>query len=188
MGKLVVTEFITLDGVIENPPGWSSDFSSGDDGQEYKGNELKTADAQLLGRITYQGFAGAWPTMEGTGWFGEKMNGMPKYVVSTTLKDEDATWNNTTVIRSDIEGHVKKLKKEVDGDILVAGSANLIQTLAKHNLVDEYHLMVYPIVMGGGKRLFQEGLPRMDLKLVDTQHVGPDGVTILTYRPKPTSA
>src|ERR1700730_12912441 len=134
MGKLVVTEFITLDGGIENPPGWSVDFSSGDDGHEYKRNELTTADPQLLGRITYEHFAQAWPTMEGTGWFGEKMNGMPKYVVSTTLKDEDATWNNSTVIRSDVEGQVKKLKKEVDGDILVAGSANLIQTLAKHNL------------------------------------------------------
>ena len=183
VGKLIVTEFITLDGVIEDPS-WSFDFNRGDEGEEYKGDELKAADAQLLGRITYEGFAKAWPTMKDTGWFGDKMNGMPKYVVSTTLKDEDANWNNTTVIRTDIEGHVQRLKKEVGGDILVAGSANLIQTLAKHNLVDEYRLMVYPIVLGGGKRLFQEGLPKTALKLVDTKHVGPEGIVILTYKPK----
>jgi dihydrofolate reductase len=184
VGKLVVTEFISLDGVIEEPAAWSFDFSSGAEGQEYKGDELKAADAQLLGRITYEGFAKAWPTMPDTGWFGDKMNGMPKYVVSTTFKDEDATWNNSTVIRNDVEGHAKRLKKEVDGDILVAGSAKLIQTLAQHNLVDEYRLMVYPVVLGAGKRLFQDGLPKTALKLVDTLHVGPDGVVVLTYRPK----
>jgi dihydrofolate reductase len=187
VGRLVVTEFITLDGVIEDPPSWSFDFSSGADGQEYKGDELKAADAQLLGRITYEHFAKAWPTMPDTGWFGDKMNGMPKYVASTTLKDEDATWNNSTVIRNDVEGHVKRLKKEVGGDILVAGSANLIQTLAKHNLVDEYRLMVYPIVLGKGKRLFQDGLPKTTLKLVNTQHFGPDGIVVLTYHSKPAS-
>lgn len=182
MGKVVVTEFITLDGVIEDPA-WSFDFNRGEEGEEFKGDELKAADAQLLGRITYEGFAKAWPTMPDTGWFGDKMNGMPKYVVSKTLKDEDATWNNTTVIRDDVEGAVKRLKKEVDGDTLVAGSANLVQTLAKHDLVDEYRLMVYPIVLGGGKRLFQDGLPRTTLKLVDTKRVGPQGVLILTYKP-----
>ena len=183
VGKLVVTEFITLDGVVEDPS-WSFDFNRGEEGEDFKGDELKTADAQLLGRITYQGFAEAWPTMKDTGWFGDKMNGMPKYVVSTTLKDEDATWNNSTVIRNDVEGHVKRLKNEVGGDILVAGSANLIQTLVKHNLVDEYRLMVYPIVLGQGKRLFQEGLPRTTLELVESKHVGPEGVVILTYKPK----
>ena len=185
MGKLVVTEFISLDGVIQDPA-WSFDFNRGEEGEEFKGDELKAADAQLLGRITYEGFAKAWPTMEGTGWFGAKMNGMPKYVVSTTLKDEDATWNNTTVIRDDVPAHVTRLKKEVDGDILVAGSANLVQTLARQNLVDEYRLMVYPIVLGAGKRLFQDGLPHTKLKLVDTKRVGPDGVVILTYKPKPS--
>jgi dihydrofolate reductase len=180
MGKLVVTEFITLDGVIEDPA-WSFDFNRGEEGENFKGDELKAADAHLLGRITYQGFAKAWPTMEGTGWFGDKMNGMPKYVVSTTLKDEEATWNNTTVIRNDVEGHVKRLKKEVGGDILVGGSANLVQTLAQQDLVDEYRLMVYPIVLGAGKRLFQDGLPRTTLKLIDMKHVGPDRVVILTY-------
>jgi dihydrofolate reductase len=180
MGKLVVTEFITLDGVVEDPT-WSFDFNRGEEGENFKGDELKAADAHLLGRITYQGFAKAWPTMEGTGWFGDKMNGMPKYVVSTALKDEEATWNNTTVIRNDVEGHVKRLKKEVGGDILVGGSANLVQTLAKHDLVDEYRLMVYPIVLGAGKRLFQDGQPRTTLKLIDMKHVGPDRVVILTY-------
>ena len=185
VGKLVVTEFITLDGVVEDPS-WSFDFNRGEEGEDFKGDELKAADAQLLGRITYEGFAKAWPTMKDAGWFGDKMNGMPKYVVSTTLKDEDATWNNSTVIRNDVEGYVKRLKNELGGDILVAGSANLIQTLAKHNLVDEYRLMVYPIVLGQGKRLFQEGLPRTAFKLVDTKHVGPEGVVILTYKPKPS--
>ena len=184
MGKLIVTEFITLDGVVEDPA-WSFEFNRGDEGEEYKGDELKAADAQLLGRITYEGFAKAWPTMQDTGWFGDKMNGMPKYVVSTTLTDAAATWNNTTVIRDSVENRIAQLKKEVDGDILVAGSANLVQTLAQHDLVDEYHLMVYPLVLGKGKRLFNEGLPKTALKLVDTRHLGPDGVLILTYRPKP---
>ena len=180
MGKLVVTEFITLDGVIEDPS-WSRDFNRGEEGEEYKGDELKAADAQLLGRITYEGFAKSWPTMKDTGWFGDKMNGMPKYVVSTTLKDEDTTWNNTTVIRNDVEGYVKRLKKEVGGDILVAGSANLIQTLAKHNLVDEYRLMVYPIVLGKGRRLFIDGNTKRVLELTDTKRFA-SGIVITEYR------
>jgi dihydrofolate reductase len=182
MGKLVVTEFITLDGVVEEPR-WSFDFNRGDEGERFKGEELKAADAQLLGRVTYQGFAKAWPTMPDTGWFGEKMNSMPKYVVSTTLTDEDADWNNSTVIRDDVKGQVTQLKERVAKDILVAGSAQLVQTLARHDLVDEYRLMVYPIVLGAGKRLFGDGMPRTTLRLVDTKHVGPDGVLILTYRP-----
>jgi dihydrofolate reductase len=182
MGKLVVTEFITLDGVIEEPR-WSFDFNRGEDGETFKGDELKAADAQLLGRVTYQGFAKAWPTMTDTGWFGEKMNSMPKYVVSTTLTDKGADWNNSTVIRDNIPGQVSRLKERVKGDILVAGSAQLVQTLAKDDLVDEYRLMVYPIVLGSGKRLFAEGMPRTKLRLVDSRTVGPDRVLILTYRP-----
>ena len=181
VGKLVVTEFITLDGVIEDPA-WSFDFNRGDEGEEFKGNELKAADAQLLGRITYEGFAKAWPTMPDTGWFGEKMNGMPKYVVSTTLKDEEATWNNSTVIRNDVEGHVKRLKKDVDGDILVAGSANLIQTLAKHNLVDEYRLLYFPVHLGSGKKLFRDGARAAALRLLSATTTS-TGVIIATYEP-----
>src|ERR1700687_6148047 len=127
MGKLVVTEFITMDGVIEEPA-WSFEFNRGEEGEQFKGDELKAADAQLLGRVTYQGFAKAWPTMAGTGWFGEKMNSMPKLVVSNTLTDDEADWNNSTVIRDDVPGRVARIKKEVARDILVAGSANLVKT------------------------------------------------------------
>jgi dihydrofolate reductase len=182
MGKLVVTEFISLDGVIEEPA-WSFEFNRGEEGEQFKGDELKTADAQLLGRVTYQGFAKAWPTMEGTGWFGEKMNSMPKFVVSSTLTDDEAGWNNSTVIRDDVPGRVARIKKEVARDILVAGSANLVKTLAEHDLVDEYRLMVYPIVLGSGKRLFAEGMPRTKLRLVDSRPLGPDGILVLTYQP-----
>jgi len=182
MGKLVVTEFISLDGVIDEP-GWSFEFNRGDEGEKFKGDELLAADAQLLGRVTYQGFAKAWPSMEGTGWFGEKMNSMPKYVVSTTLTDEQADWNNSTVIRDHVADNVARIKKEVAGDILVAGSAQLVQSLAQDDLVDEYRLMVYPIVLGTGKRLFGEGIRRTKLRLADSRSAGPDGVQILTYQP-----
>jgi dihydrofolate reductase len=182
MGKLVVTEFISLDGVIEEPA-WTFEFNRGEEGEQYKGDELKAADAQLLGRVTYQGFAKAWPTMEGTGWFGEKMNSMPKFVVSSSLTDDEADWNNSTVIRDDVPGQVARIKKEVARDILVAGSANLVRTLAEHDLVDEYRLMVYPIVLGRGKRLFAEGMPRTKLRLVDSCPLGPDGILVLTYQP-----
>ena len=182
MGKLVVTEFITLDGVIEEPR-WSFEFNRGDEGEAFKGDELKAAGAQLLGRVTYQGFAKAWPTMPDAGWFGEMMNSMPKYVVSTTLTDAEADWNNSTVIRDDVAGQVKRLKAEVTGDILVAGSAELVRFLAGSDLVDEYRFMLYPIVLGAGKRLFDVGVARIKLRLVDYKTVGPDGIVILTYQP-----
>jgi dihydrofolate reductase len=190
MGKLVVTEFITLDGVIEAPGGgeafehggWAFKFNRGDDGDKFKVDELMAADAQLLGRVTYAGFAQAWPTMN-TDEFGQKMNNMPKYVVSTTLRDADATWTNSTVIRDDVPGQVARLKSKVAGDIVVAGSAQLARTLAEHGLVDEYRLMVFPIVLGSGKRLFGDRSPSLTLRLVDSKPVGPDGVVILTYAP-----
>jgi dihydrofolate reductase len=125
--------------------------------------------------------AQAWPTMEGSGWFGEKMNSLPKFVVSTTLSDEEAHWNNSTVIRGDIMSEVARVKEETAGDILVFGSAQLTQTLAQHDLVDEYRLMLYPIVLGAGKRLFAEGMPRTKLRLVDNKPLGPDGISVLTY-------
>jgi dihydrofolate reductase len=181
MGKLVVTEFITLDGVIEEPR-WSFEFNRGEDGDKFKADELKAADAQLLGRVTYQGFAQAWPSM-GHDWFGEKMNEMPKYVVSTTLTDEDADWTNSTVIRDDVPSQISQVKQQVAGDLLLAGSAELVRTLAEHDLVDEYRLMVFPILLGTGKRLFGEGITRTTLRLADATPVGPDGVFILTYVP-----
>ncbi len=191
MGKLVVTEFITLDGVIEAPggggdfehAGWSFKFNRGDEGDKFKFDELIAADAQLLGRVTYQGFAKAWPAMADAGEFGDRMNGMPKFVVSTTLTDQDADWTNTTVIRDNVAGGVSRVKQQVAGDILVAGSARLVRTLAEHDLVDEYRLMVFPIVLGTGLRLFGDGMPSTTLRLVDSTRVGPDGVVILTYVP-----
>jgi dihydrofolate reductase len=187
MGKLVVTEFISLDGVIEDPGGaeqyrhggWTFKFDQGEGGP-YKGAELRAADAQLLGRVTYEAFAKAWPTMEGTGEFGEKMNAMPKFVVSTTL--ENPEWNNTSVLRGGdgLADEVNALKQRFDGDILVAGSARFAQSLFASDLVDELHLMVFPIVLGGGKRLFADGDEATTLSLVDTKQTG--DVVILTYR------
>ncbi|MGH2935455.1 MAG: dihydrofolate reductase family protein [Gaiellaceae bacterium] len=175
MGKLVVTEFISLDGVIEEPR-WTFDFDQGD-GQAFKGDELRAADAQLLGRITYEGFAAAWPTMEGTGWFGEKFNAMPKFVVSTTL--EHPEWNNSTVLRGVDE--VTALKERFDGDILVSGSGALARSLFERNLVDQLNLMVFPILLGKGKRLLTEAAgPPTTLELVEARPTG--SVVILIYR------
>src|SRR4029079_2836518 len=171
MGKLVVTEFITLDGVIEDPGGgekfdrggWAFQFDQGEEGAKFKFDELAASDAQLLGRVTYQGFAAAWPTMEGTGKFGEKMNAMPKFVVSKTLTT--AEWNNTTVLSGDLGREVGELKQQFAGDILVAGSAQLVRGPLAAGLVDELHLMVFPTVLGAGKRLFEDGLEATPLTL-----------------------
>ena len=190
MGKVVVTEFITLDGVIESPgggegfehDGWSFKFTRGDEADKFKYDELIAADAQLLGRVTYQGFARAWPSMAGNE-FGDRMNNMPKYVVSNTLSDADATWTNSTVIRGDAENQIARLKEQVAGDILVAGSGKLVRFMAEHDLVDEYRLMVFPVVLGSGKRLFADLKSPRTLRLVDSKAVGPDGVMILTYQP-----
>lgn len=187
MGKLVVTEFITLDGVVKDPGGaekaefprggWAFEFDQGAEGAKFKFDELKAADAQLLGRRTYEGFAKAWPTMEGTGEFGEKMNAMPKYVVSSTLSDP--AWNNTTVIGLD---DVPALKERYDGDLLVAGSARLAQGLLERELVDELHLMVFPTALGSGERLFTGETNRTDFELVEAKHVA--DVAILTLKKK----
>jgi dihydrofolate reductase len=191
MGRVVVTEFVTLDGVFEAPGGgeefalggWSFKFNRGEEGDKFKLDELQAADAQLLGRKTYEGFARAWPAMSDMGMFGEKMNSMPKYVASTTLAAEDAQWQNSTVLGPDVAGEVAQLKERTKGDILVAGSATLVRSLAGYGLVDEYRLMVFPVVLGSGKRLFAEGTPSATLRLVDHRPVGPDGVVILTYQP-----
>jgi dihydrofolate reductase len=185
MGKIVVTEFVSLDGVFEDPGGaegyqhggWSFTFNQGADGGKFKLDELMAADAQLLGRVTYDGFARAWPAMEDPVGFASKMNAMPKYVVSATLTDP--AWNNTTVITLETAG---KLKDQYQGDILVAGSGQLVRALTGLGLVDEYRLMVFPLVLGTGKRLF-DGVARTSLKLADVTRIGPDGVTIQRYTP-----
>lgn len=195
MGRIVVTEFITLDGVIEAPgggegfehEGWSFKFDRGPDGDSFKFDELMAADVQLLGRVTYQGFARAWPNMGGDE-FGDKMNAMPKYVASTALTAADASWNNSTVIGRDLPGELAAVKQEVAGDILVAGSARLVQSLAQHDLVDEYRLMVFPVVLGSGKRLFGEAMPHTTLRLVGSKPLGPDGVLLLTFAPASRAA
>jgi dihydrofolate reductase len=186
MGKIVVTEFVSLDGVMEDPGGaegfrhggWSFEFEGGDEGNQFKLDETLEAEALLLGRVTYEGFAAAWPSMEDPVGFADKMNSMPKYVVSTTL--ENPEWNNTTVLKGDAVEQVAKLKEEIDGVILIGGSARLAQTLMEHDLVDEIRLMVYPVVLGGGKRLFGETSDKRRLRLADSKTVG-DGITILTY-------
>lgn len=186
MGKLVVTEFISLDGVMEDPGGaesyraggWAFKFDRGDAGNRFKYEELMAADAQLLGRVTYAGFAMAWPKMTGDD-FGKKMNSMPKYVVSNTL--QEATWNNTTILRGDIVEAISKLKQQPGRDILVAGSRQLVQTLAQHQLVDEYRLMVFPLIRGGRMRLFGEGLPATSFKMVESRPMG----AVLTVRLQP---
>jgi dihydrofolate reductase len=188
MGEVVVTEFMSLDGVIEDPGGaegtsfggWSFRFPA-DEGQAFKGEELAAADAQLLGRKTYEAFAAAWPAMAATtGDFGVKINAMPKVVVSTTLTE--GSWQNSTVDDgSDLPGSVARLKERYAGDILVAGSATLVNSLRAHDLVDEYRLMVYPVVLGQGTRLFDGGAPT-DLTLAEIRTAGPD-VRLLVYRP-----
>ena len=185
MGKLVVTEFISLDGVFEDPGGaedyehggWTFEYDRGDEGNRFKLDELMEAEVQLLGRVTYQGFADAWPSREGS--FADKLNSDPKYVVTTTLKDPE--WQNTTVISENVAEEIAKLKERTNGTILVAGSAQLVRTLLDADLVDGLRLMVFPTVLGSGKRLFPEGIDRLKLALTDVRAVGPDGVVVQTY-------
>ena len=184
MGRIVVTEFVSLDGVMEAPggedfkyPGWSFAFDRGEDGNQFKLDEALSAEALLLGRVTYEGFAAAWPSREGE--FADKFNTMPKYVVSSTL--EEPEWNNSTVLKGDVADEVAKLREEQAGDIVVHGSARLVQTLLDQDLVDELRLMVFPLVLGTGKRLFGETSDKKPLRMVDSKVVG-DGVVILVYR------
>jgi dihydrofolate reductase len=187
MGRIVVTEFVSLDGVMEDPGGsedfkyggWSFEISRGDDGDKFKLDETMDSDALLLGRTTYEGFADAWPSREGE--FADKFNNMRKYVVSSTLKDPG--WTNSVAIDgSDLPGAVAKIKDEHDGDVVVAGSAQLAQSLLEQDLVDELRLMVYPVVLGSGKRVFGETSAKKPLKLTSSKTVG-DGVAILIYEP-----
>ena len=185
MGKRVVTDFVSLDGVFEDPGGaedfeyggWTFEFDRGDEGNKVKLDELMDAEVQLLGRVTYEGFADAWPSREGE--FADKINKGAKYVVSTTLKDPE--WENTTVISDNVADEIAKLKDETDGTILVAGSGKLTQTLLENDLVDQLTLMVFPTVLGRGRRFLDEGFDRLNFKLSDSKPVGKDGVIVLTY-------
>jgi dihydrofolate reductase len=175
MGDIIVTEFLSLDGVMEAPEKWSSKYWN-DEIAAFKDEELRSSDAHLLGRATYQIFAGAWPSR--TGEFADLFNSLPKYVVSTTLKD--ATWKGSHIIRSNVAEEVAKLRPKHSGNILVAGSAQLVDTLLQHELVDELRLLVYPLVLGAGKRLFPGGMKKT-LKLAEIARFGGD-VVLLRYR------
>jgi dihydrofolate reductase len=186
MGRIVVTEFVSLDGVMEDPGGsenfeyggWSFEISRGAEGDKFKLEETLESKALLLGRVTYEGFAESW--QKRTGEFADKFNSMPKYVVSSTLSE--AKWNNTTILDGDLEESVSKLVDEIDGDIVVHGSAQLVQSLLEKDLVEELRLMVFPVVLGRGKWLFDGISEKKPLRLVDTKIVG-DGVAILVYMP-----
>jgi dihydrofolate reductase len=184
VGRIVVTEFVSLDGVMEDPggsenfkhSGWSFEISRGEEGDRFKLDETMASDALLLGRRTYEGFAAAWPSREGE--FADRFNSMPKYVVSSTLSDPD--WTNSTVLSGDLADEVKRVRDEHDGDVVVHGSAQLVQGLLEKDLVDELRLMVFPVVLGDGKRLFGETSEKKALRLKSTETVG-DGVAILVY-------
>jgi dihydrofolate reductase len=179
MGKIVVTEFITLDGVIKDPHKWSFPYWNDEIGK-YKDAELKTSDALLLGRVTYEGFAAAWPGRTDDDGFADKFNSMPKYVVTTTLKKAD--WNNSTIISTDVVKEITKLKEITIQDIVVHGSGNLVQTLMQNNLIDLYKLLVYPIVLGEGDKLFKDG-SQAKLELVETKKFD-TGAVALHYQPE----
>lgn len=182
MGKLVVSEFVTLDGVMEDPGGaesfahrgWALSFERGPEGDAFKLDEVVAAEAMLLGRVTYEGFAAAWPERTDEVGFADKMNSMPKYVVSATLSDPQ--WNNTTVIASDVAESVASVKTGLQGDLLVAGSCRLVSALLEHDLVDELRLMVFPVVLGSGRRLFGDGAEPRRFTVAETK---PAGQTVL---------
>jgi dihydrofolate reductase len=184
MGKIVATEYVSLDGVVEAPgggedfehAGWSFEVDRGEEFEKFKLDETLNAEALLLGRVTYDGFAAVWPSMEGE--LADKFNAMPKYVVSSTL--EDPEWNNSTVLEGDVVEEVSRLRQAPGGDIVVHGSPQLVQTLLEHDLIDELRLMVFPVVLGKGKRLFGETSDKKRLRLTDSRTVG-DGIAILVY-------
>jgi len=176
MRKVVVAEFLSLDGVMEQPA-WTVPYQH-DEIEQYKLAELVASDALVVGRVTYEGFASAWPSITDEHGFADRMNNYPKYVVSTTL--QKGTWNNSHLIKANIPDEIAKLKQQSGRDILVGGSGTLVQTLIQHNLVDEYHLLIYPVVLGSGKRFFLDG-SKTTLKLVETKTF-PTGVVALTYQ------
>jgi dihydrofolate reductase len=195
MAKIVVTQLVSVDGVSDDPAGaegserggWTFALDSdgervrlrGEEGEQILLAENRDAAGLLVGRNTYEFFAGFWPQQEGRP-LADIINEMPKYVVSSTL--EDAEWNNSTVLSGEITEEVGRLKREIDGEILVPGSTQVVRTLIEHDLVDELRLLVHPVLVGAGKRLFGETKDKRPLRLVDTRTVG-DGVVILTYEP-----
>jgi dihydrofolate reductase len=183
MGKIVVTEFVSLDGVMQAPggedfkyPGWTFEFDRGDDGNKFKLDEAMEADALLLGRTTYESFAGAWPEREGE--FADKFNEMPKYLVSSTITDPD--WSNTTRLEGDVVEAVRKLRDEFEGIIQVPGSKQLVDVLIENDLVDQINLMIFPVVLGTGFRVFGEYSDRKTMRLVESKTVG-EGIVVLIY-------
>jgi len=177
MRKLIVTEFLTLDGVMEEPA-WTAPYWN-DEIAKFKYDELFGSDTLLLGRVTYQGFAAAWPSRTDEQGFADRMNGLPKFVVSTTL--EKVEWNNSRLIKENIPEEVSRLKQQPGQNILIYGSGDLVQTLMQSDLIDEYWLLVYPIVLGSGKRLFQDG-SKTTLSLKETKTFS-SGVVVLCYQP-----
>jgi dihydrofolate reductase len=188
MRRLVVSEFVTADGVMEGPgmdasaprDRWAFQFNRGEDGDKFKLDELMASDALLLGRVTYEGFAAAWPGRTDEQGFADKFNSMPKYVVSSTL-GEPLEWNNSHLLNGDVVEEVRKLKQQDGGDIMVNGSARLVQALAANDLVDVYRLMVFPTILGAGKRLFADTAQAMPLRLVQAKPVGQEGVLTVVY-------
>jgi len=184
MGRIIATEFMSLDGVVEAPgggeefehAGWSFDIDRGEEGNKFKVDETSESEALLLGRKTYEGFAAAWPSREGE--FADKFNRMPKYVVSSTMRS--AEWNNTTVLRGDLTQEIGRLRERHGGPIVVHGSPTLVQGLIERDLLDELRLMVYPVVLGKGKRLFGSTTAKKRMRLQSSRLVG-DGVEILIY-------
>jgi len=176
MGNIIVSEFITLDGVIEGPE-WSMPFFNEEIGK-FKMDDLAASDALLMGRVTYEIHAAAWPYEKDE--FADWMNNIPKYVVSSTLQQVE--WNNSRLIKENIPEEIKKLKREISRDILIDGGSDLVNLLMQHDLIDEYRLLVHPIVLGKGKRLFQEGSPHRQLRLSEAKALS-NGVVALVYQP-----
>jgi dihydrofolate reductase len=178
--KVIASEFVSLDGVIEDPS-WTFQIPS-EEQPKFKFDELSASDALLLGRVTFEGFAAAWPHItEQAGEYADMMNGYPKYVVSTTL-EKPLEWNNSTLIRRNVAEEVANLKQQPGKDILIFGSSDLGNTLMQHDLIDEYRLMVFPVVVGSGKRLFKDGIETKVLRLIETKTFG-SGVVVLSYQP-----
>ena len=190
MGKIVISENVSLDGVIEDPAGdegfrlggWFFETNRGEDGDKVTLDEALGAEALLLGRRSYEWFAGRWPSRSGE--LADRLNGLPKYVVSSTLEDPD--WNNSTVLRGDVVTEVSRLKQELNGEINVPASFQLVHTLIEHDLVDELRLKIFPIVLGAGERLFGETSDKKPMRLVDTKTIG-DDLAYLTYQPVPNA-